>query len=141
MAELFAQSAARHLRDAQLLIANKRWDNAIYLAGYVVECSFKELVKAHLGNAAAKAYCHDLGALQGDAMDMLRALFPFLERGIPISRTAGTVLETDHPERRYSQNGRWTESEAIEAVQRAGEIHAEVIPPLVLDGLLNFTEI
>ncbi len=137
MAEFFAQSAARHLHDAQLLIASGRWDNAVYLAGYVVECSFKELVKAHLGEDAAKAYCHDLGALQGEAMALLRAMFPQLEPKLPATRTAGTVLETDHPVRRYSKTGRWNETEAKDAVRRAGEIHAEVIPPLVLDGLLS----
>jgi HEPN domain-containing protein len=141
MAEFFAQSAARHLLDAQFLISANRWDNAVYLAGYVVECSFKELVQTYLGSVAARAYCHDLGDLQGDAMGLLRTLFPFLEHKLPARRTAGTVLETDHPERRYSANGRWTESEAREAVRTASEIYAEVIPSLVLDGLLRAEEI
>lgn len=141
MAEFFAQSAGRHLFDAQLLLANSRWDNAVYLAGYVVECSFKELVKAYLGEDAAKAYCHDLADLQGEAMTLLRTFFPRLEHKLPASRTAGTVLETDHPVRRYSKNDRWSETEATDAVRRAAQIHAEVIPPLVLDGLLSAGDI
>jgi len=43
MQESFSNSAGRHLQDAQLLLAEQRWDNAVYLAGYVVECSFKVL--------------------------------------------------------------------------------------------------
>ena len=137
MDEFYAQSASRHLHDAGLLLGQRRWDNAVYLAGYVVECAFKQLVQAYLGSPAAKAYCHDLGALQCDAMNLLRTLFPQLERSLPASRTTGTVLDTDHPARRYARSDRWTETEANDAVQRAGEILAEVIPPLVLDGLLN----
>jgi HEPN domain-containing protein len=38
MTELFASAAGRHLQDAKILLSKKRWDNAIYLAGYVVEC-------------------------------------------------------------------------------------------------------
>ena len=44
MQESFSSSAGRHLQDAQILLREKRWYNAVYLAGYVVECSFKVLV-------------------------------------------------------------------------------------------------
>jgi HEPN domain-containing protein len=141
MTEFFAQSAARHLHDAQFLLADNRWDNAVYLAGYVVECSFKELVQVHLGSTAAKVYCHDLGALQGEAMRLLRILFPLLEFALPATRTDGTVLDVDHPVRRYSRNNRWTATEARDAVKRAGEIQMEVVSSLVLDGLLSSKDI
>ena len=47
MTELFASAAGRHLQDAKILLSKKRWDNAIYLAGYVVECAFKFLVQTY----------------------------------------------------------------------------------------------
>ena len=68
MPDLFGQAAARHLHDSSILLGAGRWDNAVYLAGYVVECSFKLLIQAHLGAAAARAYAHDLGAMQGDVI-------------------------------------------------------------------------
>lgn len=37
MTELFASAAGRHLQDAKILLSKNRWDNAIYLAGYVVD--------------------------------------------------------------------------------------------------------
>ena len=40
MQESFSQAAGRHLQDAKILCEQERWDNAVYLAGYVVECPF-----------------------------------------------------------------------------------------------------
>jgi HEPN domain-containing protein len=58
MQESFSSSAGRHLQDAQILLREKRWDNAVYLAGYVVECSFKVLVEQYFTSdkAAVKKY-------------------------------------------------------------------------------------
>lgn len=67
----FQQAAARHLQDAQYLLTQHRWDNAVYLAGYVVECSFKVLVEVYVKNSA-KQYGHNLAELQGKAMERLR---------------------------------------------------------------------
>ena len=68
----FAQAAARHLYDANILKNQQRWDNAVYLAGYVVECSFKVLVKVYLpeGNTAVRNYGHDLTEIQYKAIDI-----------------------------------------------------------------------
>jgi len=40
------RAAERHLLDARLLLGTGRYDGAAYLAGYVVECVFKTLIKA-----------------------------------------------------------------------------------------------
>lgn len=77
MQESFSNSAGRHLHDAQLLLGEQRWDNAVYLAGYVVECSFKVLVEQHFKHDrdAVKKYGHDLTELEGRAMERLRVLY------------------------------------------------------------------
>ncbi len=82
MQESFSNSAGRHLHDAQLLLGKERWDNAVYLAGYVVECSFKVLVEQHFKHdrGAVKKYGHDLTELEGRAMERLRVLYPILDR-------------------------------------------------------------
>ncbi|MCM0588905.1 MAG: hypothetical protein ACSI46_02675 [Gloeotrichia echinulata DVL01] len=56
MSDSFSQAAARHLHDANLLLNKQRCDNAVYLAGYVVECSFKVLVKIYIDKDAVKNY-------------------------------------------------------------------------------------
>ena len=142
MKESFANSAARHLSDAKILWDNQRWDNAVYLAGYVVECSFKLLVEQYFKNdKAAKKYGHDLSELEGKAMERLRVLYPKLDKQLPVSRITDTVLALDHPERRYAKSGLWTEEDAKLAVERAEEIYREIIPKLVLNGSISREEI
>jgi len=143
MQESFSNSAGRHLQDAQLLLVEQRWDNAVYLAGYVVECSFKVLVEQHFkqDQGAVRKYGHDLTELEGRAMERLRVLYPILDRQLPASRIAGTVLAQNHPERRYYKSGLWAEAEAKTAVQRAEEIYREIIPKLVLNGSISSQDI
>lgn len=142
MEEFFANSAARHLIDAKNLLENQRWDNAVYLAGYVVECSFKLLVEQYFKNhKAAKKYAHDLSELEGKAMERLRVLYPILDKQLPVSRIIDTVLPRYHPKRRYAKSGLWTEEEAQLAVERAEEIYRKIIPKLVLNGSISREDI
>jgi len=138
-------SAGRHLQDAQILLTEHRWDNAVYLSGYVVECSFKVLIEQYFNQPSrdrsaakkeAKKFVHDLAKLEGKAMERLRTMYPILDRQLPSSRIDGTVLANDHPERRYAASNLWTEEQATISVERAGEIYKSIIPKLVLDGLI-----
>lgn len=143
MQESYSQSAGRHLIDAKILWQAQRWDNAVYLSGYVVECSFKLLVEQYFKNSktATKKYGHQLTELQGTAIERLRVLYPFLDRELPASRIAGTVLGQDHPERRYAESGLWSEEQANLAIERVEEIYREIIPQLVLNGSISSKEI
>jgi HEPN domain-containing protein len=143
MKESFSNSAGRHLWDARLLLGEQRWDNAVYLAGYVVECSFKVLVEQYFKHdqGAVKKYGHDLTELEGRAMERLRVLYPILDRQLPASRIVDTVLAQNHPERRYSASGHFSEGDAKTAVQRAEEIYQEIISKLVLDGSISSQDI
>ncbi|MEA5517138.1 HEPN domain-containing protein [Nodularia sp. UHCC 0506] len=137
MSENFQQAAARHLQDAQYLLNQQRWDNVVYLAGYVVECSFKVLVEVYIDSTSAKKYGHDLAELQGKAMERLRLIYPAVDMQLPASRTMGTVLDQNHPARRYAKSGLWSEIQAQQAAQRAEEIYLEIIPQLILDGKIK----
>lgn len=143
MQDSFSSSAGRHLRDAQTLSSAQRWDNAVYLAGYAVECSFKVLIEQNFksGQHTAKKYGHDLTELQGKAIERLRILYPILDQKLPISRMDETVLAKSHPERRYARSGLWSKNEAELAVQIATEIHRDTILRLVLDGSVSSEDI
>ena len=143
MEENFTQAAARHLYDSQILLTEKRWDNAVYLAGYVLECTFKVLVENYFkaDRVAVKKYGHDLVELEGKAMERLRVMYPELDRQLPGSRINGTVLAKDHPDRRYAQSGLWSEAQAKEAIEQAAEIYRDLIIKMVLDGIIPSTEI
>ncbi|KEO84308.1 hypothetical protein [Tumebacillus flagellatus] len=137
----FAQSAVRHLQDAQTLLDQGRFDNAVYLSGYVPECAFKTLVQLYMDQRAAREYGHMLSEIQGVAMDRLRILFPEVDIRLPKSRLDGTVLVDGHPERRYARSGIWIEEQAMQAVARAWDLFEETIVELVLDGKLSSEEL
>jgi HEPN domain-containing protein len=141
--ESFSQAAGRHLQDAKILCEQERWDNAVYLAGYVVECSFKVLIEIYFSNdqKAVKKYGHDLNELEGKAMERLRVLYPRLDSQLPNARITGTILAKDHPERRYAKSELWTKEEAQLAVQTAAEIYSKIVPNLVLNGLIYIQDI
>lgn len=146
MQESFSMSAGRHLQDAQILLTQHRWDNAVYLSGYVVECSFKFLVEQYFkqhsrATSEAKDFGHKLTKLEGKAMERLRTIYPTLDQQLPSSRIDGTVLANDHPARRYAASNLWTEEQATISVERAGEIYNSIIPKLVLDGLIRSQDI
>jgi HEPN domain-containing protein len=141
--ESFSQAAGRHLQDAKILCEQERWDNAVYLAGYVVECSFKVLIEIYFSNdqKAVKKYGHDLNELEGKAMERLRVLYPRLDSQLPNARITGTILAKDHPERRYAKSELWTKEEAQLAMQTAAEIYSKIVPNLVLNGLIYIQDI
>ncbi|MCL6632086.1 MAG: HEPN domain-containing protein [Alicyclobacillus herbarius] len=141
MNENFVQAAGRHLYDCFLLRERERWDNAVYLAGYVVECILKALIETYIDRGFAVSYGHDLVGLEGEAIDKARVLHPEIDLLLPKSRIDGTVLEQDHPQRRYAANGLWSKQQAIEACERAREIYDEIISVLVLDGYIKYREV
>ncbi len=89
----------------------------------------------------ARVFFTDLTALQGKAMERLRLLYPALDRQLPASRTTGTVLDQEHPARRYAKSGLWSQIQAQEAVKRAKEIYLEIISNRVLDGRISSREL
>ena len=137
----FAQAAGRHLCDSLILAAQHRHDNAVYLAGYVVECSLKAILAHHLSAAVAGSYKHDLTGLQGRALQLLRVLVPHVHLRLPSSRTQGTGLDVGHPQRRYWTSGLWSHDEVHAAVDCAREIYRETVLSMVLDGDLSYQEL
>jgi hypothetical protein len=125
------------LVDAEILRDCGRQDNALYLAGYVAECSLKLLVSHYLSWSAARRYGHDLGALQGAALRQLHVLVPPAHLRVPGSRTVGTVLEIGHPQRRYWPSHHWRASDVETALRRAYDIYRETVLTMILDGHLG----
>ena len=141
MQESFANSASRHLHDSQILLKAQRWDNAVYLAGYVVECTFKTVIEQYFkDNQAAKHFNHDIIRLEDEVIDRLRVMYPILGQQLPSIRTSDSVLAKDHPIRRYAKS-KLTEDEAKLAVKQAEKIYQDIILKLVLDGLISSQEI
>jgi hypothetical protein len=136
MADDFASAALRHESDARHLLAHSRLDNAGYLAGYGVECSFKLLVE-RFGGPAPAALGHDLAALGGRALDLAALLSPGTRR----------YRVDDHPDvqyatrswavgQRYASTGTRVQADAARLVAAASAAVREIVMRLVLDGLV-----
>jgi len=69
--ELLRQLSEQHLADAQVLLEQRRWPGAYYLAGYSVECALKaciaKLTKVHdfPHKDSPQAFTHRLDILVG----------------------------------------------------------------------------
>ena len=66
----FQQLAEERLAEAQLLLANKFWSGAYYLAGYSLECALKAKIASSFRDneipelkRVQKIYTHDLSSL------------------------------------------------------------------------------
>lgn len=134
----FVQAAERHLNDAENLLSLKRNDNAVYLAGYVVECAYKSVIGKYIN---AVAYSHDLKCMEEKCLERLKSLYPQIGVSeLIIQSIQDTVLTKGHPERRYEKNGLWDDQEAELAINRAREIYIKAIVERILDGAISSEE-
>ncbi len=140
------------MRDAQTLFRAGAHRNACYLAGYVAECTLKQLL---LHTGARVDRIHDLEALRGSLQASLTALRvqgdPVVARYGDPERLAPTMLQQlspatrDHrgnprhschwdPYHRYDGT-RWADPAMAEAYQREAERCIQILTQLALDDL------
>lgn len=133
MSDAFASAATRHWEDAQRLFQADRFDNAAYLAGYVVECSLKVLVQA--GGTDPKPWGHNLTALAGEALRLACLIMPSIRRyTLPPSSDFEDLAQHWTPEMRYSITGMITRSTAQSWLRAAEQTYRAIIIETVLDG-------
>lgn len=134
MDEAYASAARRHYVDAKLLLGERRFDNAAYLAGYVVECSHKAVLDC-CGGPAPASQGHELASLTGPALHLAVVLTPAASR-YRVSHDADVqyAVHRWEPGWRYGASGMLAQSEA-ERLVRAAETCAEgIIHAMILDG-------
>lgn len=141
MEDCYGQAASRHLRDARLLLQNERFDNAVYLAGYVAECSLKCVVEVFTDRRYARCFRHNLSALEGEGLRRALRLCPAAQSYVPSQALAHTPLAHGHPDRRYWKSGVWTQQCADEIVKLVEGIYQRTVVQLVLDGRLRREEL
>jgi hypothetical protein len=134
MTEDFTSAAFRHFFDACLLSAQKRPDNAGYLAGYAIECSLKALLSAG-GIVHPRRYQHDLATLGGSALDLAILLAPSLRHYR--SEVIEAVLQASREwssEWRYSPTGSVPPELAQRLTAAAEQALKFCLVPMILDG-------
>lgn len=110
----YCQLAELRLADAQVLLANRRYAAAYYLAGYAVECGLKACIARRFGlyefpprNTTNDLYIHSLEKLATNAK--LAGLLDAQKRSVPGFVSNWSVVAAWNEQSRYQ---RWSRAEA-----------------------------
>lgn len=125
--DCYPDACARHRNDAEILLREKRYDNAMHLFGFAVECAFKTLVKKGI---------HDLKPLHSQVLATLAITNPKLCLQIG---AVPTKLSEGHPDRRYWSDGHFSEQDAEEAKIYSNQIF-DILLNEHLKSIPNFQE-
>ncbi len=132
MQEDFPSAAVRHYEDAKMLLGSDRFDNAFYLSGYTVECILKSLLAS--GGVEAKKFSHRLEEMKLRGLEFLAGYSFLWSRYRP---RWGAALADWSSEVRYQPSGSVNNSSATEAVDDAQVLVREILPRMILDGLVT----
>lgn len=140
------EAALKNLRDAQVLNDATRFDGAVYLSGYAVECSFKTIllfqqaVDATTGAVDAsklstwhnklrnKPFGHNLVKLLSETATASSAMY------VPHMPIVAAILDWSEA-LRYSPAGRFGETESRGYLASAEEVTG-IIVQMKIDGVL-----
>ncbi len=137
------EAAGKHLADAEVLLAGKRADGAMYLSGYVVECALKALLLYEKGLPAPGGALpwkgkdgHDLKKLHADVATLA------VMSGAKTARYVNTIatlpklpIVTWTPEQRY-RAAVAAQSDAQTWVTDARTVFNDTVGAMRKDGVL-----
>ena len=132
----FISASTRHLEDSKSLLAQGRFDNALYLGGYATECALKAVV--FLAGAEAEKFGHRLLALEEDGLALAFAIAPATVRYRPPVGVVRRIRDVWSETKRYDR----TQAEALEKqarglVENSEQVWRYCIGEMLLDGVLQ----
>jgi len=128
----YVHAAFRHAADSRLLHDRGRHDNAVYLAGYVIETTLKAWLIAATGGAP---WTHDLNTLEAQAV---AATLAGVDRDARFPQSAvRTLVAAGWTEKsRYWPDEVRLEPDSASVQVAVSEVVERTLFPLVLDGVL-----
>lgn len=137
--EDYAAASARHLRSAKLLLDSHRFDCAVHLAGFAVECALKCWLSGALstgagagGVAGMAILTHDLTRLAGGDLAWVGAVLASSTLASWIGQLELKPISRSHPERRYWPD-QWTQADAAACIDLARRLLDEAVLGPMLD--------
>jgi len=130
--EDFPSAAAKHLDSASTLFREGHHDNAAYLAGYVVECSLKTLIRIEHGHP----WGHDLHGLSRRAQELGALPGAATARYASRASVFDSIFDGWTEELRYQARGSIRSGQAAEWLEQAGRVYERIIVDLRLDGIV-----
>ena len=130
----FISVAEKHLTDSSLLLDQKRFDNAGYLSGYVVECCLKALLDID-GMPSVKELGHELPLMAGNALMLGYVLAPSRRRyNLAATPDLDLLIRDWKPDSRYEKENTTTPALAESLVRGARAAYEQIVVPMILDG-------
>lgn len=135
--DCFPEAAMRHFTDANILKAEKRYDNAMCHYAFSAECALKAILSA----SNSLKWGHNLINLNNNLLQVIvtsAGSLAFLDSKFSAAVQKNSVppkLAQNHPERRYFANQSYTETEIEEAEQYAKFLTDQILQ-MVTDGFL-----
>ena len=136
--DCFPEAVMRHFKDANILKAQQRYDNAMCHYAFSAECALKAILSA--SNRLIRG--HNLINLNANLLQVIfisegsLALFDTKFSVAVQKNSVPPRLAQDHPERRYFASQSYTETEIKEAEQYA-KFLTDQIRQMVIDGFLS----
>ena len=134
-AQTLISAAGKHLADTNLLLEQRRYDNAAYLSGYVVECSLKALLVFD-GMPTERELGHDLPLMSANALTLAYVLAPSRRRySLEGSPDLDALIRSWSPNSRYERDGTALPELAESRLKGAQAAYAQLAVDLIFDGL------
>lgn len=115
------------------MLSEQRYDNALYLAGYVAECALKAVIACCEGDP--KTFGHGLTRLRGEGLELAFVVSPASTRYRPPEKAVADLGSRWSTHLRYERS-HVTENAARDAVARAEEVWTATAGQMYLDGLI-----
>lgn len=132
MPDSYVHAAFRHARDSRRLHEDGRYDNAVYLAGYVVETTLKAWLVAATGSAP---WIHDIAELETLAVAATLAGVDRKAR-FPEAAVRDLVAARWTVRSRYWSDGQRLAHTSTTIQLAVADVLDRTLVPLVLDGVL-----
>jgi len=132
----YPEAAKKHLKDSKVLMIAECYDGAAYLAGYVVECTFKTMIQLEIGNVK---HIHDLSGLSTNVLYLAKTPGIRTARYAPkepLSETLCSFINGWKVTMRYQPDGSVPPANAQEWLSEAETVYNSIIVPMRLDGVI-----
>ncbi len=143
--ENFYEAAIRHLYDGKVLEQREEYDNAVCMQGFAAECALKKMLERVCSREEVRRYSHFGDVLFEDIKMMLlgdMGLTAIIDPACALRLSAillPEILFSNHPERRYFEDGIYSKEDA-EACKNAAEALVKEMVYMCLDGYIRSRE-
>ena len=139
----FKDTAYRMYEDTLVLHENKKWFNACYLAGYVLECYSKLIIDnamtlgINTQKKSVRGYSHNTILMNSEIKNINLLCGSLSQYCIDLNIDCNTIINNWNPLDRYNENNvTWNQEAIADKFKEEIDILIEQIMKMELDGVI-----